>query len=95
MHSLSTTLAAMFALGVAIAQPYAYTSNISGNSISVVNTANNTVSATISVPASPTGLAVTPDGAYLYVACQGANSVAVINTATNAIVTTIPVGTTP
>jgi len=95
VRSLLTTLAVVFALGVAMAQPNAYTSNISGNSISVVNTANNTVSGVISVPASPTGLAVTPDGAYVYVACQGANSVAVVSTAANAVVATIPVGTTP
>jgi len=93
---LFTTLAAMFALGVASAQPYAYVSNISGNSISVVNTANMTVIATVSVPTgSPSGLAVTPDGAYVYVACQGTNSVAVISTAANAVVATIPVGATP
>jgi YVTN family beta-propeller protein len=92
---LCTALLAVFSMGAAPGQPYAYVANISGNSVSVVNTANNTVSATISVPASPSGVAVTPDGNYVYVACQGANSVVVISTATNTIVSTIAVGTTP
>ena len=98
MRFLFTALAVMFSLGIGSAQPYVYVSNISGNTISVVNTATNTVSATISVPgspSSPTGLALTPDGAYIYVACQGTNSVSVISTATKAVVASIPVGTTP
>jgi YVTN family beta-propeller protein len=94
-NSVFTALLAVLSIGVALGQPYAYVANISGNSVSVVNTANNTVSATVSVPASPSGVAVTPDGNYVYVACQGANSVVVISTATNAIVSTIAVGTTP
>jgi YVTN family beta-propeller protein len=90
-----TAMLAVLSMSVALGQPYAYVANISGNSVSVVNTATNTVSTTVSVPASPSGVAVTPDGNYVYVACQGGNNVVVISTATNAIVATIPVGTTP
>ncbi len=68
-------------LPIAVAQPYAYVSNLSGNSVSVVNTLNNTISATISVAASPSGLAVTPDGSLVYVTNRGANAVSVISTA--------------
>ncbi len=92
---LFTALTAVLSVGVALAQPYAYVANISGNSLSVVNTGNNTVAATVSMPASPSGLAVTPDGTRVYVACQGANTVAVLSTATNSVIATIPVGTTP
>ncbi|HEY6390811.1 MAG TPA: malectin domain-containing carbohydrate-binding protein [Bryobacteraceae bacterium] len=92
---LFTALVAVLSIGIAVAQPYAYVANISGNSVSVVNTATNTVAATITVPMSPSGVAVTPDGLFVYVASQGANSVSVISTATNTIVATIPVGTTP
>ncbi|HEY6390812.1 MAG TPA: malectin domain-containing carbohydrate-binding protein [Bryobacteraceae bacterium] len=82
-------------LATAYAQPYAYVSNLSGNSLSVVNTANNTIAATISVAASPSGLAVTPDGGSVYVASRGNNTVSVISTASNSIITSIGVGSTP
>ena len=83
------------AIASASAQPYAYVANLSGNNVTVVNTATNTSVTTISVSTSPSGLAVTPDGAYVYVACQGANVVSVISAASNSVVATIPVGTTP
>ena len=84
------------ALPIAIfAQPYAYVSNISGNNVSVVNIANNTVVASIPVDASPEGLAVSPDGGLLYVACFGANKVDVISTASNSVIATVPVGASP
>lgn len=82
-------------IATAYAQPYAYVSNLSGNSVSVVNTANNTIAATISVAASPSGLAVTPDGASLYVSSRGNNTVSVISTASNSIIASIGVGSTP
>lgn len=77
------------------AQPFAYVSNISGNNVSVVNTATNTVVSFVSVPAGPTGLAVMPDGSAVYVASQSMNNVSVINTSSNSVVKTISVGTTP
>ncbi len=84
------------ALPIAVfAQPYAYVSNISGNNVSVVNAANNTVVASIPVDASPEGLAVTPNGGLLYVACVGANKVDVISTSSNSIIASIPVGASP
>jgi YVTN family beta-propeller protein len=70
------------------------------NTVSVINTATNTVVATIPVGVSPSGVAVTPDGTRAYVtnagsAAPNSANVSVINTATNTVVATIPVGTQP
>jgi YVTN family beta-propeller protein len=95
-RKLLISLLLINALSIAVsAQPYAYVSNISGNNVSVVNAANNTVVASIPVDASPEGLAVTPNGGLVYVACVGANKVDVISTASNSIIASIPVGASP
>jgi YVTN family beta-propeller protein/autotransporter-associated beta strand protein len=65
-----------------------------GNSLSVINTANNTVIATISGvtgdgPAG-TNLVVSPDGKTAYISV--ANGLDVISTATNTVTSTIPLG---
>ena len=86
--------AAIPQLGLA-STAYAYVSNISGNNISVVDTASGSVVASISVPVGPDGIAVTPDGTAVYVVCQSANSVAVISTASNSVISTINVGSEP
>jgi len=72
---------------------YAYVSNLGSNSVSVLDTATNTIVKTVSVGTSPGGVAVTPDGAYVYVSNQGSNSVSVIDTASGKVVATIPVAT--
>ena len=89
------TLLASLSVAAASAQPHAYVSNLAGNNVSVVDTNSHTNVATVSVPGSPTGLAVTPDGTLVYVACQGNGTVAVISTASNSVVASIPVGNTP
>ena len=83
--------AALFA-AVASAQPYAYIANIGGGTVSVINTGTHTLTATITVPGSPDGVAVTPNGAYVYIACQAAPTVSVISTASNSVVQTISLG---
>jgi len=65
-----------------------YVTNFGGNSVSVINTGTNAVVATINLGASPTGVAVSPDGSA-YVTNQNSGSVSVINTATNTVVTTL------
>ena len=73
-----------------------YVTNSGGsNTVSVINTATNTVVATIPVGSVPQLLAVSPDGTRVYVPNQGSNTVSVINTATNTVVATIPVGSQP
>ena len=63
--------------------------------MSVINTANNLVTATITVGSRPAGIAITPNGSFAYVANDMSNSVSVINTANNLVTATIPVETNP
>ncbi len=72
-----------------------YIPNFASNSVSVINTATNTVTADISVGDMPYGVSVSPDGSRIYVTNFGANSVSVINAATNTVSTTISVGDSP
>ena len=62
------------------------------NAVSVINTATNTVFATITVGVNPTAVTVTPDGTRAYVTNFGNDTVSVINTATNTVIATIPLG---
>jgi YVTN family beta-propeller protein len=63
--------------------------------VSVINTATNTVTATIPVGSNPTGVAVTQNRSKVYVANQGSNTVSVIKTKDNKVIATIPVGSSP
>ncbi len=55
----------------------------------MINTATNTVIATIPVGTAPHGVAITPDGAFAYVGNEYSNTVSVIDTATNTLVDTV------
>ncbi len=54
----------------------------------MIDTATNTVTATITVGNGPRSVAITPDGALAYVTNFGADTVSVIDTATNTVTTT-------
>ena len=69
----------------------AYVTYLSG-ALSMIDTATNTVTATIDVGRGALGVAVTPDGSHLYVAHWGSSMVSVIDTATNTVIATINVG---
>jgi YVTN family beta-propeller protein len=73
----------------------AYISNLDGNTVSVIDTATNTVVATIPVGSEPFGVAVTSDGSKVYVSNFLAQSVSVIDAATNTVVATVLVGFLP
>jgi YVTN family beta-propeller protein len=75
----------------------AYITNEGSNppTVSVIDTATNTVTATIAVGSNPLGVAMTPDGSKAYVANAGSNTVSGIDTATNTVTATIPVGVAP
>src|ERR1700724_3567583 len=93
---------AMLAMGLALAAtpaeaaPFAYVANEFSSTVSVIDTATNSVVATIPAVNSPQGVAVTPDGTHVYVTNFNSNNVSVIATATNTVVgTPIPVGRNP
>jgi len=75
----------------------AYITNASSlnTSVSVIDTATNTVTATIPVGGGPFGVAVTPDGSKAYVTNLESATATVIAAATNTVVATIPVGNSP
>jgi YVTN family beta-propeller protein len=72
------------------AAPFAYVTNSNSGDVSVIDTATQTVVATVPVGAAPRGVAVTPDGAFAYVANFGSGSVSVIDTAARTLVATVP-----
>jgi uncharacterized repeat protein (TIGR01451 family) len=77
------------------AQPFAYVPNEGSHTVSVIDTASNTVTATIPVGFGPRGAAVTPDGAFVYVANWISGTASVIDTASNTVTATLPVGANP
>jgi YVTN family beta-propeller protein len=90
--------------GMALAQaaPFAYITNSGDHSVSVIDTATNSVVATVPVgtgcagfTCDPFGVAVHPAGTFVYVTNPGSNNVSVIDTATNTVVATVPVGLDP
>ena len=88
-------LLVLFPGGAEASGPWAYISNFSDGTVSVIDTATNTVTATVMVGAGPLGVAVTPDGAHVYVVNSGDNTVSVIATATNTVGAPVPVGACP
>ncbi len=75
--------------------PYAYITNRESGNVSVIDTVNNTVTATVPVKSHPFGIAVSPDGTKVYVANNGDDNVSVIDTATKNITSTVPIGIDP
>jgi len=66
------------------------------DSVKVMDTATNSVIATVAVGQSPGAVAVRPDGAFVYVAHSFANPVvSVIDTAANSVVATVALGGGP
>ncbi|MDP9849276.1 beta-propeller fold lactonase family protein [Streptosporangium lutulentum] len=103
LAALCTLLTAVALTGLtalpahAAAQTFAYITNYDSDSVSVIDTATNTVTATIAVGGHPAGAAVSLDGTRVYVANAnvGSGSVSVVDTATNAVTATIAVGVNP
>lgn len=71
-------------------QNYAYITNGSDGTISVINLINNQVVTIIPITpnAGPWGVSISPDGKYLYTANSNNNTISIINTLTNTIVKT-------
>ena len=73
----------------------AYVADQYGGTVSAVDTATGSVTATIPVGGFPDALAVNPSGTTAYVAVAITNVVSVIDTATHTVTTSIPVGSNP
>lgn len=73
----------------------AYVANQGSNTVSVIDTATDTVSSTIPTGAGPSYVAISPTGTRGYVTVSGDGLVSVIDTASNAIVANIPVAAGP
>jgi YVTN family beta-propeller protein len=78
---------------------YAYITNAGNDTVSVIDTATNQITATVSIPkniqAWPTGVTVSSDGKKVYVANSKSNTVSEINTSTNNVTANINVGIWP
>lgn len=72
---------------------YLYVSDSSSSNVSVIDTQNQNVVATIAVGSNPHGITLDPTNGYLYVMNQGSNSISVINGKNNAVIDTIQSGT--
>ena len=73
-----------------------YVTNSGANTVSVMDTTTNTITATTIGFNQPTGLAIHPNGTRAYVANTGNNTISVINTATNTITAIdLPTGAAP
>jgi YVTN family beta-propeller protein len=81
----------------ASAAPLGYVPNHGAGTVSVIDTANNAVVATVAVGSEPLGAAVNPAGTRAYVTNQTAvsGSVSVIDTSVNGVVATIATGARP
>jgi YVTN family beta-propeller protein len=86
--------------GTSHAQPFAYSVNSGTRNVSVIDTVDNTIKATIPLPDTAQnihpyayGVTVGPSGQYIYVGLQDTNEVAVIDTARNTVVKRIGMGT--
>lgn len=91
----ASVLAALMSTS-ALAEPFAYVSNYSGNSVSVIDLATNVVGTTIPNPGNPYRIAVSADAQRIYVANETSNAISIIDAKTNAVIgTPIAVGGVP
>lgn len=74
---------------------YAYVADWGGNAVTAINTATNSVTATIGVGSHPLAVAVSSDGKRVYVTNTFSNNVSVIDATTDTVAATVPVGTDP
>jgi YVTN family beta-propeller protein len=88
---MTLSLLVVFGASAALAQTKAYVTNEAEGTVSVINTATNTVIATVEVGIAPLGIAVTPDGTFAYVTNPLSNTLSVISGATDTVVATVPV----
>ena len=81
--------------GVLATATRVYVANFGGNTVTVLDAANSTFVATVTVGTQPFSLALSPDGTRVYVSNRASDTVSVIITSTNTVVGSITAGTTP
>jgi len=88
-RSLMTAICVLATANIVAAAPFAYIANSGTNNVSVINTADNTIAATVTLPAGtqpyPYSVAVSPSGQYVYVGIQGTKRISIIDAATNTL----------
>jgi len=99
LRSLMTAICVLATANIVSAAPFAYVANSGTKNVSVIDTADNLIKATIALPDTlPTvhpdayGVAVGASGQYVYVGLKETNEVAVIDAATNSVVKRIGLG---
>ena len=90
---LSFVFGLIFGAAPAAAQTRAYV--VTGNALTVIDTATDAVVGTIPLAGGPTRVTVSPDGTRAYVSISDTHSVTAIDTATDTVAATIPVADTP
>jgi len=83
------------AFAVAHAAYYAYIPNAADNTVSVIDTEQEAVVATIPVGRSPVGVAVHPSGRKVYVTNQGDHTLSIIDVLSRSVSKTVAVGARP
>jgi YVTN family beta-propeller protein len=73
----------------------AYVTNEGSGTVSVIDTATNSVVASVNIGSEPTDNAISPDGKHVYASNNLSGTVSVIDTATNSVTATINVGANP
>jgi len=74
---------------------YAYVTNSGDNTVSVIDTATNTVTAAVAAGNSPYEISASPAGTEVYVANWGSGTVSVIDTSENNVTATLDTGASP
>lgn len=74
---------------------YAYVTNSGDNTVSVIDTATNTVTAAVPARNSPYEISTSPAGTEVYVANWGSGTVSVIDTFENNVTATVDTGASP
>jgi YVTN family beta-propeller protein len=97
LRLLLTAICVLISAGLAAAYPNAYVANSGTSTVKVIDTSNNSVAATINLPASayPKSVAVSRSGQYIFVASESAMQIAMIDALTNTVVKTFNVSPFP
>lgn len=91
----SMALASYSAQNTSPAGTNVYTPNEARNTVSVIDTATNKVTATVNVGHHPSKVAISPDRTKVYVANSGSDTVSVIDAASNTVTATVDIGASP